>query len=50
MQILHQRGWVHRDLSYGNILLDDRGQTKLIDFEYAKQMGDQTIPEMRVVS
>lgn len=49
MGILHDSGWVHRDLSYGNILVDDRGHTKLIDFEYAKKARDRAVPEFRVV-
>lgn len=46
---MHEEGWVHRDLSYGNILVDGLGQTKLIDFEYAKRARDHSIPEFRVV-
>lgn len=34
---LHKLGWVHRDISSGNILLFEK-QVKIADFEYAKQM------------
>lgn len=34
----------------GNIMLDEFGEVKLTDFEYAKSMGDDTIPELRLVS
>ena len=49
-QILHRNGWVHRDISYGNIMLDERGHTRLIDFEFAKKIRDLDVPEFRVVS
>ena len=37
---LHQVGWVHRDVSPGNILLCDDGNILLSDLEYAKKMGE----------
>ncbi|KAF7799155.1 hypothetical protein EIP86_010386 [Pleurotus ostreatoroseus] len=38
LQLMHKAGWVHRDVSTGNILLGD--QPRLVDFEYAKQASD----------
>ncbi|KAF7794453.1 hypothetical protein EIP86_005587 [Pleurotus ostreatoroseus] len=37
---LHETGWIHRDVSPGNILLDDDGNILLSDLEYAKKMGE----------
>lgn len=34
---LHMLGWVHRDISSGNLLIGN-GQLKIADFEYAKKM------------
>ena len=41
LQIMHKYGWVHRDISTGNILLVD-GVVKISDLEYAKKMDDKT--------
>ncbi|GJE97385.1 hypothetical protein PsYK624_136020 [Phanerochaete sordida] len=41
LKSLHACGWVHCDISSGNILLVN-GELKLGDFEYAKHEGDQT--------
>ena len=38
---LHQHGWVHHDISIGNILLDHDGQARLADFEFAEKYADQ---------
>lgn len=37
LQSLHMLGWVHRDISSGNILLI-KNQVKIADFEYAKKL------------
>ncbi|KAJ3526586.1 hypothetical protein NM688_g8246 [Phlebia brevispora] len=37
---LHVAGWVHRDLSTGNVLLTANGDTLLADLELAKKMHD----------
>ncbi|KAH7917446.1 hypothetical protein BV22DRAFT_979439, partial [Leucogyrophana mollusca] len=38
LQILHDAGWVHRDVSVGNVLRYE-GRGKLSDLEYAKKVG-----------
>ncbi|KAJ3554522.1 hypothetical protein NM688_g3064 [Phlebia brevispora] len=48
LKLLHEAGWVHRDVSMNNIMLDSAGQARLADLEYAKKMGDEAVPEFRV--
>lgn len=50
LKLMHTAGWLHRDVSIGNILIDESGHARLVDLEYAKKMGDDFIPELRVVS
>ena len=38
---MHTAGWVHRDVSPGNILLKEDGSILLTDLELAKEMGTQ---------
>lgn len=38
---MHKCGWVHRDISSGNILIVD-GIVKIGDLEYAKRLDDDT--------
>jgi serine/threonine protein kinase len=56
LKCLHEAGWVHRDISSGNILIHEKDgirQVKISDYEYAKQFnGDNktsTIHEIRTV-
>ncbi|KAF8493938.1 hypothetical protein F5888DRAFT_1720628 [Russula emetica] len=46
LRLLRKLGWVHRDVSIGNILSCD-GHAKLADLEYAKKIGDLETDEMR---
>ncbi|PSR77010.1 hypothetical protein PHLCEN_2v8109 [Hermanssonia centrifuga] len=48
LQALHTAGWVHRDISSANILIDNTGRAKLIDLEYAKKVDEECAKEMRV--
>ncbi|KAJ3557297.1 hypothetical protein NM688_g1545 [Phlebia brevispora] len=40
LHIMHIAGWVHRDVSSGNILLAEDGTARLVDLEYTHQVGD----------
>ncbi len=39
LRAMHSAGWIHRDVSPGNILLKDNNQTLLADLELAKRVG-----------
>ena len=47
-RFLHGSGWVHRDVSTGNVYLFD-GHGVLGDLEYAKKTDDNTQHEVRTV-
>lgn len=50
---LHELGWVHRDISAGNILVTAKGHAKLSDWEYAKEYDTHrvaTAHDIRTVS
>ena len=49
LRLLRKLGWVHRDVSKGNILSCD-GHAKLADLEYAKKLGNLDGDEMRAAS
>ena len=43
-------GWVHRDISPGNILIASPDEPALlVDFEYAKELNDNSSHEVRTV-
>ncbi|KAJ0389444.1 hypothetical protein P43SY_011069 [Pythium insidiosum] len=38
--VLHELRYVHRDLKSGNVLVDQRGNAKIIDYGFAMRLGD----------
>ncbi len=40
LHMMHTSGWVHRDVSTGNILIDATGRARLADVEHARHMDD----------
>ncbi|GJE97376.1 hypothetical protein PsYK624_135920 [Phanerochaete sordida] len=46
LKVMHQCGWVHRDVSAGNVLVVD-GQGILADVEYAKHQSDHRTHEIK---
>jgi serine/threonine protein kinase len=38
---LHNKGIMHRDLKLENILIDDKGYIKIIDYGLAKMVGGE---------
>ena len=44
---MHKAGWVHRDVSSGNILIEDNDECRISDLEYAKPFGSGE--EFRIV-
>lgn len=51
LEVIHSIGWVHRDISSGNILMYDKDNTvKIADWEYAKKMDKPgTVRDTRTV-
>jgi serine/threonine protein kinase len=48
LRIMHEHGYVHRDVSTGNIIFHD-GNGKIADLEYAKEIGRGEAHEVRTV-
>ena len=49
LQSAHEAGMVHRDLKPGNILVDQRGNAKVVDFGIASLDGRTGDPELTLV-
>ena len=48
LQFIHESGWVHRDVSVGNVYLFD-GRGILANLEYAKSTNDTPQHDVRTV-
>ena len=44
LQHAHERGFIHRDIKPGNLILDQRGQVKILDFGLAKAVREHESP------
>ena len=42
----HARGYVHRDIKPGNILIDEHGRARLVDFGIAKGLADADLTDV----
>ena len=49
VQYAHAHLIIHRDIKPGNVLVDDQGSVKLLDFGIAKQLTADSMPETHTV-
>jgi serine/threonine protein kinase len=51
LEYVHEQGVFHRDLSLGNVMIDDEGHGRLIDFDLARLREERGARQsMRTVS
>ncbi len=43
MRLMHTAGWVHHNISIGNILIDANNHARLANLEHAKHKDDNSI-------
>ncbi|KAI0916615.1 hypothetical protein AcW1_010385 [Taiwanofungus camphoratus] len=47
LRVMHRNKWIHRDISAGNILVDQASNVKLGDLEYLKRMNQDGTHDIR---
>ena len=49
LKVMHHCGWVHRDVSAGNVLVVDGDRGILADVEYAIHQSDRRTHDIKTV-